>query len=268
MSTVIESNQENVRIIQLNHENKHNPFSKELENAVKEALINASHDESVAAVVVYGGQNRSFSAGGDFNEVKNLSGGKEVDDWIDRVFDLYSTVLHVEKPTVAAIGGMAIGMGFQFGLMFDWRVMASDAHFVMPELKHGIGCSVGAAILEDMVGWNTMRDIIYRCEKIDAEQASAIGLINEIADASTLVEKAIQSAKTLAAYPQVAFRATKQKVNGRLLNKLIESSAASKEVHRAAFSARDAQKHFQTVLKAKYHRQVPAPAFSPVNVPQ
>src|SRR4029078_9600954 len=99
----------------------------------------------VKAVVMTGGVGRSFSAGGDFNEVKNLSGGGDVDRWIDRVTELYVHALRVDKPTVAAIDKYAIGMGFQFALMFDQRVLTEGAEFRMPEARHGIGRSLGAA---------------------------------------------------------------------------------------------------------------------------
>ena len=256
MTTVIETNHDNVRIIQLNHENRHNPFSKELESAVIAALQRADADENVEALVVHGGADRSFSAGGDFNEVSKLVNGNDIDAWIDRVTDLYSAVLRVRKPTVAAIGGVAIGMGFQFGMMFDWRVMADSAELVMPELSHGIGCSVGAAILQELTAWNVMRDVIYRCEKITAQRALQYALVNDIAGDASLIDSAIKAARMLAGYPQVAFQNTKRVVNARLLERLIESAAGSKDVHRAAFTARDAQRHFQSILKEKYKEPV------------
>lgn len=252
MSEVLETNIGRVRVIQLNHSSKHNPFNKSLELAMRSALGRADSDDTVDAVVVYGGNGRSFSAGGDFNEVKNLSTGAEIDAWIDRVTDLYVAALDLKKPSVAAIEGFAIGMGFQFAMMFDWRVMAKDAELRMPELKHGIGCSVGAAILGEIVGWNAMRNIIYRADSISAEAALQSQLVNDIADDATVLTAAIERAQILAAYPRAAFRSTKLAVNRTLIDKLTESAAESKQVHRAAFLARDAQKHFQNILGEKY----------------
>lgn len=252
MSEVLETNAGRVRIIQLNHATRHNPFSKSLERAVIEALGRADEDDGIDAIVVYGGKERSFSAGGDFNEVKNLSTGAEIDAWIDRVTDLYVSALKLKKPSVAAVDGFAIGMGFQFAMMFDWRVMARDAELRMPELKHGIGCSVGAAILGKIVGWNAMREIIYRADAISAQQAWQNHLVNDLADSSSVLAEAIARAEVLAGYPQAAFRSTKLAVNRSLIDALTGSAAESKQVHRAAFLARDAQKHFQNILGEKY----------------
>lgn len=254
MNNVLEFDCDGIRIIQLNHMNRHNPFNRELEDAVKLALKKAGTDEEVEAVVMYGGPSRSFSAGGDFNEVKNLVGGEDVDQWIDRVTDLYTSVLTLEKPSVAAIEGMAIGIGFQLAMMFDWRLMSRQAALQMPELKHGIGCSVGAAILSELTTWNRMRDIIYRCEPISAMQAHQYGLINDVVDNPLLLDSAIATARSLARYPLAAFRNTKKIVNQTLIEKLEKSAADSKLVHRASFAAKDAQKHFRKILKEKYER--------------
>lgn len=248
MSLVIEENVGAVRVITLNHRNKNNPFSEALEDSIKHALAAAQNDADVKALVVTGGNGRSFSAGGDFNEVRQLQGGAEVDRWIDRVTDLYLSVLRVEKPTVAAVDGYAIGMGFQFALMFDWRVAASSAEFRMPELKHGIGCSVGAAILEYALGYIDMQRIVFDCEGITAAEAARVGIVNQVTRRERLLDQAVSRANTLAHYPRVPYCATKRTMTRGLEEVLLRSAQSSKEVHRAAFSARSPHAHFDRVL--------------------
>ncbi|MFJ5347708.1 carboxymethylproline synthase [Pectobacterium parvum] len=249
---ILEENADGVRIITLNHPNKHNPFSRSLETSVKDALTRANADDSVRAVVVYGGAERSFSAGGDFNEVKQLSRSEDIEEWIDRVIDLYQSVLNVNKPTIAAVDGYAIGMGLQFALMFDQRLMASTANFVMPELKHGIGCSVGAAILEFTHGFSAMQEIIYQCESLDAPRCRDYRLVNQVVGSHALLDAAITQAHVMAGYPASAFINTKRAVNKPFIQLLEQTCEASKLVHKAAFQARDAQMHFQNVLGKKY----------------
>jgi carboxymethylproline synthase len=253
MSLVIESNVGCVRVVTLSHQNRNNPFSEDLENSIKRALADANADASVKAIVVTGGPNRSFSAGGDFNEVRQLRGGEEVDRWIDRVTDLYLSVLRVDKPTVAAIDGYAIGMGFQFSMMFDWRVAASTAEFRMPELRHGIGCSVGVAILQHAIGYTAMQEIVFACEGIPAEKAARYGIINQLTGADHLLEEAIARANTLAEYPQVPYRATKHTIVSGMREVLLRSAQSSKEVHRAAFSSRSPHAHFDRILGNSNH---------------
>jgi carboxymethylproline synthase len=236
MSQIIESASKGVRIIQLNPENKRNFFNPALEDALKTALKRADNDSAVRAVVVHGGGDRSFCDGNDFSQLENLFGYRGVDEWIERAIDVYATVLEMEKPSVAAIGGNAAGIGFQFAMMFDWRIMSLDATLHMQNLRHGIGCSTGAVILEHVASWNIMRDIIYRAEGIAAAQALQYGLINDAVDGIALLDRAIEAASALAGYPRIAFRNTKRVINHGFLLRLMEASAVSKRVHRSTFA--------------------------------
>jgi carboxymethylproline synthase len=248
MSLVVETDVREIRVLTLNHASRMNPFSADLETAIKGALMRANDDSAVRAVVVTGGDGRSFSAGGDFNEVRLMKGGEEVDRWIDRITDLYSSVLLVDKPTVAAIDGFAIGMGFQFALMFDWRQAASTAEFRMPELRHGIGCSVGAVILRHTLGYTAMQEIVFACESIPAEFAAARGIVNRLSTPEHLLDDAIARAEEMASFPAIPYRATKQTIVRSMRDVLLESADASKRVHKAAFSARAPHAHFDRVL--------------------
>src|SRR4029078_12793239 len=116
MALVKETTLDGTRLIEMTHPAGTNAFGVEMERAVIEALERAQTSPEIKAVVVTGGVGRSFSVGGGFNEVKNLAGGDEVDGWIDRVTDLYLAALRIDKPTVAAVDGYAIGIGFQFAL--------------------------------------------------------------------------------------------------------------------------------------------------------
>ena len=247
-----ENQSENIRLITLDAPNRHNPFSFSLETAIKEAMARAEKDESVRAIILYGGKSRSFSAGGDFNEVKNLKGDTEIEEWIDRVIDLYLSVLNVSKPTIAAVDGYAIGMGFQFSLMFDQRIMSSTAEYIMPELRHGIGCSVGAAILTHTHSFSIMQEIVYQCRNLNAQDCLSYGLVNGIVSSDTLLDKALCIAKNMSEYPKSAFSNTKKAANKSFIEMLEKTRASSKSVHKAAFQSRDAQRHFENILGHNY----------------
>lgn len=239
----------NLRIITLNHKNKHNPFSEELENQTKKALNRAKEDDQVKAIIVTGGKDRSFSVGGDFNEVSLLSGEDDVDRWIDRVIDLYASVLKIDKPTIAAIDGYAIGMGLQFALMFDWRIIASTAELQMPELRAGIGCSLGSAILRHAIGYNAMQEIVFACESITPAMAKSYHLVNQIVQSELLEEKALLRAQEFANYPQIPYSLTKHTITASMLDTIYKSAAESKQVHRLSFSSKSPQDHFSRILK-------------------
>ena len=246
---VIETLTDGILIIQLNHSNPHNPFNKQLESDLKEALRNGESDDRIRAIVVTGGQSdRSFSAGGDFNEVKMLKGGPEVDAWIDRVIDLYITALLVTKPTVAAVNNHAIGIGFQLALMFDWRVGSHHSMFAMNELKNGISCTLGACILERVLGRNVMTELIIGCERVSAEEAKGLKILNEIVQQEHLLTAAISAATKLSAYPDTSYRNTKKSANSNFVQDLKNVAEASKQAHRVAFASGANLQHFKSIL--------------------
>jgi carboxymethylproline synthase len=143
-------------------------------------------------------------------------------------------------------------MGFQFALMFDVKVAAASSKFIMPELKHGIGCSVGAAILNFTSGHNLMKNIVYNCEEISAERANTLHLVDHVVESDVLENFALEQARTLAAYPSVAFEKTKQSINKAFIHVMEAAKSESKRVHRASFGAKSAQKHFANILGNKY----------------
>lgn len=107
-------------VARFNHPNATNPLSLALENAIRSTCRETEDNSAIRALVLTGGNDRSFSAGGDFNEVVQLSERAAVEAFIDRVIDFYSTILRVTKPTVAAIGGYAVAPS-QVGLFQSAR---------------------------------------------------------------------------------------------------------------------------------------------------
>lgn len=248
MALVLADDVEGVRVLTLAHEKPTNPFNQQMEAAVITALCEADGDDRVCSVVLTGGVNRSFSAGGDFNEIRQISSDVEVDAWIDRVTDLYLSALNVRKPTVAAIDDYAIGIGFQLALMFDWRIMSTHATLMMPELEHGIGASMASAILTATCGYDTARHLIMSCQPVSASSALSARMVDEVTEREFLIERAIQRAQRLGGYPDRCFSVTKHALTNTLRNVLEETRQQSKIVHRAAFRAKAMHSHFDRIL--------------------
>ncbi|MCK1516073.1 enoyl-CoA hydratase/isomerase family protein [Bradyrhizobium sp. 190] len=238
-----------VLLARFNHANAHNPMSLELENAIRSICQETDDNPAIRALVLTGGNDRSFCAGGDFKEVAQFSGRAAVEAYIERVIDFYSTILKVTKPTVAAVGGYAIGLGFQLALCCDWRVGSPGTKLLMWELKHGIACIVGSYMLESLVGRAATSDVIYGCEAVPISWAAGHKLIHEVADTSNLVEVAIARAQTLSEFPEITFRRTKESVNQRFIDGLHDIALEAKEAHVAGVASRASEKHLKRVLK-------------------
>ncbi|AJQ26591.1 enoyl-CoA hydratase/isomerase family protein [Pelosinus fermentans] len=245
---VIESLSDGVLTIQFNHRHYNNPFSDSMQDAVINSLQSAEENSNVKAIILTGGVGRSFSVGGDFNEVKTLQGGQEVDLWIDRITKMYTACLRVSKPTIAAVDNYAIGIGFQLALTCDYRIMTERGKFIMPELKHGIACTLGQCMLEKSLGRNAMLEIIYECEAIPLQKCFDYRLINKISSPDKLLEDSHLLAKRLASYPEVAFRKTKKVVNESYVEQLITVTEQTKLAHRMTFGDGRAQQFMRKVV--------------------
>jgi len=206
-----------VLIIQLNASHYHNPFSMEMELAVIDCLYAADKNDEVKSVIITGGQERSFSVGGDFNEVSTFEGGPEVDEWIVRTVNMYVACLSLNKPTIAALDNFVIGIGFQLALCCDYRVATTETQLIMPELKNGIACVLGQYMLEKMLGRAQMLKIVLDCETIPLSECTNMGLLNAVYEQKDMMKEAIKMAQTLAHYPAVAFNVTKQKMNASFI---------------------------------------------------
>lgn len=216
----------------------HNTFSTDKMRGIAELIWEIGDAPEVEALVLYGGDGRSFGVGGDFNEVKDFTGGSEVNRWIDACVDMYRAVLSVSKPTVAVVDKFCIGIGLQLALCTDWRVGTATSDLRMPELKLGISCILGAPLLQHRVGPTVANRMIIGCDRWLGPEALADGLIDELAAAGDDPLTAGRTrAHALSEYQPVPFARTKEFVNHPILLDMERARIAAIAGHRAGFAA-------------------------------
>lgn len=231
-----------------NHPKAVNPIGIASNLAIRTALADVNADPETDAIILTGGEGRSFCAGGDFNEVSSMEKKSDVEAWLDQTVALYEAVLSVNKPVICALDGFAIGIGFQLALCADWRVATPKSSLIMWELQKGIACVLGAAMLEHCFGRLPMTKIIYGCEAIDGQKALSLGLIDELADPVDLTHHATRTAQRFAAYPKEPFQKTKAIINSGMKSVLKGALVPGKDIHATCFAAGAATRHFQSIL--------------------
>lgn len=208
-----------------------------------------SADPRFKALVLTGGRGRSFSVGGDFNDVSALQHEHEVRPWLGEIIDLYIAILSVNIPVVAAIDRYAIGQGLQVALMADWRIGTTQCRLSMPELKNGVACPLGSVILEVLLGRAKMLELLFDCEFIDADASRALALLNDITPPGELQSTALRVAKRLATFPRTPYVTTKRIHNGRFIAAFEEVREPSSQAHAASFEEQTGKAHFDKILK-------------------
>lgn len=203
---------------------------------LREAFEAAGADENVGAVVLTGAGTRAFCAGQDIREAIDFDGERGA-RWAEELRATYRTVRAFEKPVVAAVNGVAAGLGFQLACMADVRVAADTARLGQTEIDVGLPGITGPWIMREIMGLAHTVEMTLSARLAGAEEARALGLVNEVVPAEALMERARERAGALAAKPRLAVAQTKRRLWQVLEPGFEETMAAAKETHREAFAS-------------------------------
>jgi enoyl-CoA hydratase/carnithine racemase len=193
-----------------------NALNAQVQEELLAAAKEAADDEAVRAVVVYGGE-KVFAAGADIKQMQQMSYA----DMAARAVGLsgaLGAVSQIPKPVVAAITGYALGGGCEIALACDWRVVAADARLGQPEIQLGlIPGGGGTQRLARLVGPARAKDLVLTGRMIDAAEALAIGLVDEVVPAGESVyDAAVAKVRRYVDGPAQAIRAAKLAIDGGL----------------------------------------------------
>jgi enoyl-CoA hydratase/carnithine racemase len=202
--------EDGVLTVTLARPERRNAIDGEMTARLREAFEAAADDRAVRAVILTG-EGRAFSAGGDLSRFERDWDPREFRHDSHRLTQVISLLERLEKPTVAAINGVATGAGTQLALACDVRLMAAGARFVYREGRLGIIPSHGGVTrLVKLIGLARARDVILGSEELSAEEAYRIGLVTAVVEPDALLETArARVALMLARSPQ-AYAAAKR----------------------------------------------------------
>jgi enoyl-CoA hydratase/carnithine racemase len=211
MNEVVVEDRGAVRTLALNRPEKHNALNTALISALLASLHDAEADANINAVVLTG-NGKSFCAGADTKEL----GAQANDDpramlqRADLTVSLHLAFSRMTKPVVSAVRGNALGAGAGLALACDMVVMADNARFGYPELKHGIVAALVLANLVRQLGPKHAFELVALGEVIDGRRAQALGLANRVATDAQVIETAVGIAERLASWDPVAMGTTKR----------------------------------------------------------
>jgi crotonobetainyl-CoA hydratase len=200
-----------VGVVTLNRPESMNAVNGELSTAVGNALETAAADSRVRAIVVTGA-GRAFCAGAD---LKALTTGGSIfaDDHPEWGFA--GLVQHwVEKPTIAAVNGFAMGGGTELALSCDLVVASSEATFGLPEVRRGLIAAAGGVLrLQRQIPLKRALELALTGEPISAETAADWGLVNRVVPPDQVLSSALELAGVIAANAPTAVRQTKRMIH-------------------------------------------------------
>jgi 2-(1,2-epoxy-1,2-dihydrophenyl)acetyl-CoA isomerase len=212
--------EDGVATITMNRPERRNALSAAMLEALARTLAECETASDVGAVLLTGAGG-AFCADGD---VKGMAESHTAGEAIDIDTRIHRQRLsqratagrlyEMPKPTIAALPGAAAGAGLSLALACDLRIAADSAVMTTAFAKVGFSGDYGGTyFVSRLVGSAKARELYFLSDKVEMKEALALGLVNRIVPASTLMSEAQALAKRLAEGPRVAYRYMKENLN-------------------------------------------------------
>jgi len=240
-----------VAIITLNRPDRLNAWTRRMSIEMTAAIAHSNDDAALGAIVIIGA-GRGFCAGADVHDqfnarLESRAAGKD-EEWLDN--DWVTTVRQA-KPIVAAVNGVAVGIGMTMVLPCDVIIASEHARFGMFFIKMALVPELASTyFLVQRMGFAHASEMCLSGRMYSAEEAGRTGLVNRVVAHDALLTDAIATAETIAANPDRHLRWIKQLLTKNaanpdyrevmaLENDLLEQSIASPEHHEAVAAFRE-----------------------------
>jgi enoyl-CoA hydratase/carnithine racemase len=202
-----------VRLIRMNRPEKKNALTQQMYEAMTQALREAAANEAIRAIVLAGAPG-AFCAGADIGEFLEAaqSGGLR-----PKTVEFLHTLARNQKPLVAAVGGLAVGIGTTMLLHCDYVVAATAATLATPFSRLGLIPEAGSSLLAPKrMGHARAFALLVMGRPLSAEAAKEVGLVNEVVDAALVDQVALKAAQEIAALPPGAIATSRALLRGEL----------------------------------------------------
>jgi enoyl-CoA hydratase/carnithine racemase len=189
-----------IATITFNRPEKLNAWTMRMTAEVRHALLRAGKDDAVRVIIVTGA-GKGYCAGADMGTLQSLQGGgrreelggdipvAEADASVPAAFrGPYTYPLGLQKPVIAAVNGVAAGLGLTYMLYYDMRIASDRARFGTVFARRGLVAEHGSAwLLPRLIGMANACDLLYSGRLASAEEALHMGLVNRVVPHETLM---------------------------------------------------------------------------------
>jgi len=249
--TILVENKPGFAVITMHRPAEMNALSREMRGELEDCFIRLEEEKAVRSIVLTGGD-YVFSAGLDLKELSALPDA-EINDYFRSITKYLKRLYTCRKPVIAAVGGIALGGGFNLVTLCDLIIASESAIFGHPELKFGLNPLFNP--LRQIVGMAKAKEITVLGEPIGAREAMRIGLVNKVTPPEKLMAEAESMARELAKRAPEAIEAVKRVSD--IAPRLDKSSALDLELDIEAllFSSSERKAHMDEFLEAMKKRK-------------
>jgi enoyl-CoA hydratase len=199
-----------VAVLTINRPKTLNALDLPTLDALENALWRAEADPAIKTIV-FTGAGRAFVAGGDIADLNSREGLAHYLQFAERIHAVFAAVERCDKPTIAAINGWALGGGTELLLCTDLRIAARSAMIGVPEINLGLFPGAGGSQrLIRQVSPCKARELMFLGDRITAEEAERIGLLNQVVDDGQALDAALEMAAKLAGKSSMTLKLLKR----------------------------------------------------------
>lgn len=189
--TVEVRRQDGIAVLTLSRPSANNRITRQMAEACVTAMEGVRVDRSITGCVLTGAGD-VFCTGGDYRGAGSSSADRL--EFARAHNDLAQAASRLGKPLVAAINGDAHAGGFSLTVLCDLAVCADDATLGLPEVAHGLFPLLALTIVKDSLPQKVFFDLVYRARLLNASEARALHLVNEVLPRPRVLERAIELA--------------------------------------------------------------------------
>ena len=231
--------EDGIATITINRPKALNALNQATVSELKDVVEKIAADKAIKVVIITGAGAKSFVAGADIKEMasKNAAEGRE---WGQFGQNVFTEIENLPQPVIAAINGFALGGGCELACACDFRYAAENAKFGQPEVGLGITPGFGGTQrLPRVVGRGYGKEMIFRANMIDAQEAHRIGLVNKVVPQEELMDTCKKVAKEIMGNAPIAVQLAKTAINRGINCDVVTGIAYEDEVFALCFSTAD-----------------------------
>lgn len=203
-----------VALITINRADKLNALNYALLSELDQVLDEVASDDRVRALVITGAGSKAFVAGADISEIAGLDGHDDGVEFARRGQRVFSKIERLLVPVIMAINGYALGGGCELALAGDIRLASETAQLGQPEVNLGVIPGYGGTQrLARIIGRDRAKSLIFTGERVTAQDAFRLGLVDGIVGPAQLLEEALSLARNLANKAPRALALAKMAIN-------------------------------------------------------
>ncbi|USG67542.1 enoyl-CoA hydratase-related protein [Brevibacillus ruminantium] len=228
-----------VGILTINRPDVFNCLNLDTLLAIRQKVAEVALDREVRVLIVTGAGDRAFCSGADLKERRSMS-DQQVQHYIRTIRDTFSDLEKLSKPVIAAINGLALGGGTELAIACDLRIMSEAAQMGLTETSLGIIPGAGGTQrLPRLIGKGKAKELIFTARRVVAEEALAIGLVNQVTAPDQLMSAALAMAQQIAENAPIALAQAKFAIDHGLEADLATGLAMESNAYQVLIPTRD-----------------------------